>query len=133
VKPSVLIIEDDDVTRDTFVRTLRLEGYEVESAGDGAEGVRIATARHVAGIVTDLRMPLVDGIGFLSCLRQTPHLRDTPVALVTGDYFISETDMATIQRLGARLLFKPIWIEDLVALVDQLVTGDVATQSGAPA
>jgi CheY-like chemotaxis protein len=68
-------------------------------------------------------MPLMDGLGFLQRLRQQDPGRSTPVAIVTGDYFIDDEIATELEGLGATLRFKPIWLEDVVRLTHTLVTG----------
>jgi two-component system response regulator MprA len=72
-------------------------------------------------IILDLRMPLVDGLGFLRRLRAQDEQRLTPVAIVTGDYFLDDNVSAEIRQLGAELKFKPLWLEDLVGLARTLL------------
>ena len=79
-------------------------------------GLREADRNHPDAIILDLRMPLVDGLGFLRRLRAHDEQRDTPVAIVTGDYFLDDQVSAELRELGAELKFKPLWLEDLVGL-----------------
>ena len=65
-------------------------------------------------------MPLVAGLEFLRRLRVTRAHR-TPVAIVTGDYFLEDTVSAELRALGATLMFKPLWLEDLVDLTHTLL------------
>ena len=50
-----------------------------------------------------------------------PHLVDVPVAIVTGDYFLSEPIQHELKSLGASIRFKPLWLEDLIALARTLI------------
>jgi DNA-binding response OmpR family regulator len=68
-----------------------------------------------------LRMPLIDGLGFLRRLRGRDAQRATPVAIVTGDYFLDDSISSELRELGAQLRFKPLWLEDLVALARELL------------
>ena len=72
-------------------------------------------------IILDLRMPLIDGLGFLRRLRAQDDHRATPVAIVTGDYFLDDSVSAELRELGAELRFKPLWLEDLVGLARNLL------------
>ena len=72
-------------------------------------------------IILDLRMPAVDGLGFLRQLRAREGQHQVPVAIVTGDYFLDEGVSTEIERLGAALKFKPLWLEDLVGLARTLL------------
>ena len=117
----ILIVDDDEGVTQTFARMLRLEGYQVRTAVSAETGLREAERSHPDAIILDLRMPLVDGLGFLRRLRALSDQVDTPVAIVTGDYFLDETVSSELQQLGAELRFKPLWLEDLVGLARNLL------------
>jgi DNA-binding response OmpR family regulator len=120
---SVLIVDDDEAVTQTFARMLRLEGYHVDTALNAETGLRQAEAGHPDAIILDLRMPLVDGLGFLRRLRSHEDHRSTPVAIVTGDYFLDDSVADELRDLGAELRFKPMWLEDLVGLARTLLPG----------
>jgi CheY-like chemotaxis protein len=67
-------------------------------------------------------MPGMDGLEFLRRLRARDDTRSTPVAIVTGDYFLDDTIPAQLRELGAMVRFKPLWLEDLAPLVHGLLT-----------
>jgi two-component system, OmpR family, response regulator PrrA len=117
----ILIVDDDEGVTQTFARMLRLEGYEVRTAMNAEMGLREAEQCHPDAIILDLRMPLVDGLGFLRRLRARDAQRETPVAIVTGDYFLDDSVSTELQQLGAELKFKPLWLEDLVGLARTLL------------
>ena len=117
----ILIVDDDEGVTQTFARMLRLEGYQVRTAVSAETGLADAEANPPDAIILDLRMPLVDGLGFLRRLRAHDHQRDTPVAIVTGDYFLDDSVSNELQELGAELRFKPLWLEDLVGLAHNLL------------
>jgi DNA-binding response OmpR family regulator len=117
----ILIVDDDEGVTQTFARMLRLEGYQVRTAVSAETGLREAERSHPDAIILDLRMPLVDGLGFLRRLRALSDQADTPVAIVTGDYFLDESVSSELQQLGAELRFKPLWLEDLVGLARNLL------------
>ena len=79
----ILIVDDDEGVTQTFARMLRLEGYNVRTAVTAENGLREAEEGHPDAIILDLRMPLVDGLGFLRRLRAHRDQRATPVAIVT--------------------------------------------------
>ena len=117
----ILIVDDDEGVTQTFARMLRLEGYDVRTAMSAEMGLREAEQSHPDAIILDLRMPLVDGLGFLRRLRAHAAQRNTPVAIVTGDYFLDDSVSSELQQLGAELKFKPLWLEDLVGLARTLL------------
>ncbi len=122
---TILIVDDDEGVTQTFARMLRLEGYQVRTAVNAETGLREAERSHPDAIILDLRMPLVDGLGFLRRLRASEDQRTVPVAIVTGDYFLDETVSSELRELGAELRFKPLWLEDLVGLARNLLQSKV--------
>jgi two-component system OmpR family response regulator len=100
---------------------LRLEGYTVRTAISAEKGLIEAEQNRPDAIILDLRMPLIDGLGFLRQLRARDEHRATPVAIVTGDYFLDDTVSNELTELGAELRFKPLWLEDLVGLARNLL------------
>jgi two-component system response regulator PrrA len=118
---TILIVDDDEGVTTTFARMLSLEGYEVRTAETAEGGLREAETNRPDAIILDLRMPLIDGLGFLRRLRTQETHRQTPVAIVTGDYFLDEDISDEVQALGAELRFKPLWLEDLVKLARNLL------------
>lgn len=118
---TILIVDDDEGVTQTFARMLRLEGFHVQTAMNAEKGLRTADEVHPDAIILDLRMPLIDGLGFLRRLRAREEQRDTPVAIVTGDYFLDDSVSNELRQLGAELKFKPLWLEDLLGLARNLL------------
>ncbi len=123
VTAKILIVDDDESVTQTFASMLRLEGYQVRTAITAENGLRVAEESRPDAIILDLRMPLVDGLGFLRRLRAKDAQRLTPVAIVTGDYFLEDEISNELRQLGAELRFKPMWLEDLVGLARNLLLG----------
>jgi DNA-binding response OmpR family regulator len=117
----ILIVDDDEGVTQTFARMLRLEGYQVRTAVSAEKGLQEAEQSHPDAIILDLRMPLIDGLGFLRRLRARDEHSTTPVAIVTGDYFLDDAVSNELRELGAELRFKPLWLEDLVGLARNLL------------
>jgi DNA-binding response OmpR family regulator len=105
----------------TFARMLRLEGFNVRTAVNAESGLREAQDARPDAIILDLRMPLLDGLEFLRQLRAGEQPPMTPVAIVTGDYFLEESVSVELKNLGAEVRFKPLWLEDLVGLAHNLL------------
>jgi two-component system response regulator PrrA len=118
---SILIVDDDEGVTQTFARMLTLEGYDVKTAINAQKGLELAHERLPDAIILDLRMPLVDGLGFLRQFRAIDARRATSVAIVTGDYFLDDAVARELRELGAELRFKPLWLEDLVGLARNLL------------
>jgi len=117
----ILIVDDDPSVTETFERMLRLEGYHVVTALSAQAGLNQAERSNPQAIILDLRMPLVDGLQFLRTLRSRDGLAKMPVAIVTGDYFLDDAVARELESLGADVRFKPLWLEDLLALARHLL------------
>jgi DNA-binding response OmpR family regulator len=117
----VLIVDDDVSVTDLFSRMLRLEGFEVWAGHSADEGLTLARTHHPHAVILDLRMPLTSGVQVLRSLRAIPGLQQTPVTIVTGDYFLAESQAAEIKSLGADVRFKPLWLDELVTLARDML------------
>jgi CheY-like chemotaxis protein len=119
---TILIVDDDRSVADTFARMLKLEGFGVATALSAEAGLELADTVAPQAIILDMRMPITNGLQFLRLVRSKPHLVDVPVAIVTGDYFLPESVQHELKSLGASIRFKPLWLEDLIALAKTLVS-----------
>jgi two-component system cell cycle sensor histidine kinase/response regulator CckA len=113
-KISVLLVEDEPAFRTLLALTLKQDGYHVIEAADGREAVVAAQkAVHVDLVVTDIRMPLMDGITMMRRLRRVQP--DVPVLFVTG----FPSDVKT-PAPNSRVLEKPFVRDDLMRAVYEL-------------
>ena len=119
---TILIVDDDRSVADTFARMLKLEGYGVATALSAEAGLELAESVRPDAIILDMRMPITNGLQFLRLVRAKPHLMEVPVAIVTGDYFLPESIQHELKSLGASIRFKPLWLDDLLALARTLVS-----------
>ena len=118
---TILIVDDDRSVADTFARMLKLEGFGVVTALSADAGLAAAQAAPPDAIILDMRMPITNGLQFLRQVRAVPSLATIPVAIVTGDYFLAEPIQQELRSLGAAIRFKPLWLEDLIALAKSLI------------
>ena len=117
----ILIVDDDQVVGETFARMLTLSGYRVTTV-QSVDSALVATSEEVPdALIVDMRMPVVSGLDFLRLLRRDGRLREVPVAIVTGDYFLNEPILAEMRSLGATVRYKPLWMDDLSALAQSLL------------
>jgi CheY-like chemotaxis protein len=118
---TILIVDDDRSVAETFARMLKLEGFEVATAMSAEVGLELADSVKLDAIILDMRMPITSGLEFLRLIRAKPALGSIPVAIVTGDYFLPEVTQHELKSLGASIRFKPLWLEDLIALARTLI------------
>ena len=119
----ILIVDDDQVVGETFARMLTLDGHRVTTVQTAEAALTAASLDIPDALILDMRMPVVSGLDFLRQLRRDGRLRETPVAIVTGDYFLNEPVLAEMRALGATVRYKPLWMDDLTALTTSLLTG----------
>lgn len=117
----VLIIDDDAATLECFEQMLIEHGYDVRGAQSVEEGLAEAARQPPDAVFLDFHLPVMDGLQALRRLRGAPLYLMTPVAILTGDYFLDEEVARELQTLGARIHFKPVWDTDLRQIVEALV------------
>ncbi len=119
----VLIVDDDQESRDLLCEVLEANGYVVEAAEGGAAARRIVSGDGDYRIViADLRMPEESGLDLLRNLREQKFKHD--VILMSS--FISGPERKLARELGAHaLLEKPFRLSDLVQMVAELAGKNV--------
>ena len=104
----ILIVEDEPISRKAIGTFLREEGYAVEEAQDGAEALDLLDKSHFDLVLSDLRMPHVDGMAVVCHLRSvSPKI---PFIIVTA-YPYDAGGVSKMPR--ALLLKKPIGLKEL--------------------
>ena len=125
-KPSasqtVLIVEDDERTREMLRRTLQKEGWEIREAANGRLGLEQLVHGPPGLILLDLMMPEMDGFTFMQELRRHPDCAHVPVIVITAKD-LTEEDRRRLNGDVSRVLGKDSTSrEQLVAEVRQLLT-----------
>jgi len=119
----VLIVDDDDATREAFSLLLSIEGFRVVTAVDGVEALEVLRAGEEtpAAIVLDLMMPRMDGAQLVRRLAEDHRLGPVPVLICTAS---SRSGRALFPNNGvvAGLLEKPIDPSQLVAAVRRVIS-----------
>jgi two-component system chemotaxis sensor kinase CheA len=95
----VLVAEDSELTRDFLVEVLRTSGYRVIEAMDGQDAMRQIGEVTPSLVISDLDMPIMDGLELVKRIRSTKTLRDIPVIMFTTHG--SETDRRRALEVGA--------------------------------
>ena len=115
---SVLIIEDEQATREMYVKLLAHAGFDVVTARTGTEGFTRACETTPDLIVTDLELPTIDGWEVVRRLKADSRTRGIPVVVVTGWSTPTLRDVAA--KLGcASVLLKPCPPEELIAELER--------------
>lgn len=118
-KIKVLIIDDDHILVDVTSAGLEVDGFEVFTALDGKQGLKIVDEAKPDVVLLDLRLPDVDGFDVLRQIRNTQKNYDIHVIMITGDHTI---DIDKAFALGADdCIIKPIDMAYLVTRIGKLV------------
>jgi CheY-like chemotaxis protein len=114
----ILIVDDAPVTVMQIRRQLEESGYAVEMATNGVEGLAVIKTRPVDLIITDIVMPVMDGIDFFQALKKDPSSAYLPVIVITDSYVIQES----FRSLGVNdFISKPVDGENLISRVEDLL------------
>lgn len=114
----VLIVEDDAQVRTALSRALNFEGYDVETASDGAEGLEKVLTVAPDAIVLDVMMPHVDGLETTRRLRARGDT--TPILMLTARHEVSDR-VAGLDAGADDYLVKPFALEELLARLRALL------------
>ena len=123
----VLVIEDEIDLRSAVAQALREEGYAVDEAEDGREGLFKACGADYDAIVLDLMMPRLDGFGFLRELRKE---KKVPVLILTARDALADR-VKGLDSGGDDYLTKPFELPELLARLRALIRRSAGKASAA--
>ena len=122
----LLVVDDDRAVRESLRRALTLEGYEVDLAEDGADGLAHVAGASPDAVVLDVAMPGVDGLEMCRRLRHDGN--SLPVLMLTARESVSDR-VAGLDAGADDYLVKPFALEELLARLRALLR---RTDGGAP-
>lgn len=115
---TILVADDEALARQSITEVLREEGYQVYEAADGQAALQLLEEIEVDVVLSDLKMPGVDGLGVLRIIRD--RYPQTMVLLMTA--YASVDTVVEALRLGAQdYLLKPLLIDDVLHRVHRLL------------
>ena len=115
---NILIVDDDWQVREVLHEIFLSAGYTCQVAGDGREGLDLFKATRPPLVVTDLKMPVMDGIALLQALRQTDG--DAAVIVLTGAADV-KTAIESL-KLGAHdFIMKPVNVDELLIAAERAI------------
>ena len=82
---TILVVDDSPSMREMIAFTLKRAGYTIVQSGDGQEALAKLSGERVALIITDLNMPVMDGMTFIKEARVNPQLKFTPILMLTTE------------------------------------------------
>ncbi|PIE17588.1 MAG: hypothetical protein CSA65_08565 [Proteobacteria bacterium] len=116
-KAKILLVDDEALVREELGGLLDDEGFEVITGRDGAEGLTLFHDERPDMVITDVRMPRVDGLSLVAQIRQESPT--TPVTVITGHG--NETTAIQALRAGViDFIKKPVRFDDLIAALSRM-------------
>ena len=117
-RPTIVVIDDDEMIRELVRLHLKNADYEVLLAEDAVAAGRLIVESSPALILIDVNMPYMNGYEFTSALKKDPATRDIPVVFITADEDVAQRS----RQLGAvAYLAKPVRADRLLEVVRQFV------------
>jgi two-component system nitrogen regulation response regulator NtrX len=101
---NILIIDDEKAIRKTLVEILSFEGYKIDEAGDGEEGLKRFSEKNYDLVLCDIKMPKLDGIEFLEKAKQING--DVPIIMISGHGNI-DTAVEAVKKGAFDYISKP--------------------------
>jgi hypothetical protein len=121
MNPKILSVDDSKTIRMLLKRLFIPFVCELFEAGDGQEGLEVATREKPNLIILDYNMPVMDGVTMLRHMRENPELKRTPVIMLTAE--ASPEIIGTVARLGVRdYVTKPFDSDQLLEKAARVVT-----------
>jgi len=120
MRKRILTVDDSPSVRQMVKLTLAGAGYDIVEAGDGAEGLSKAKATALDMVVTDLNMPVMNGLGLIRELRKLPAYRGVPILFLTTE---SDAEMKKQAKAAGATgwITKPFQQDQLVAVVRKVL------------
>jgi two-component system chemotaxis response regulator CheY len=117
-----LVVEDSPTMRQLITFALkRIPGSKVVEANDGIDALKKLSTNKIDLILTDINMPIMDGLKLVSMVRNDPAYKAIPIIIITTEG--AEEDRKRGLALGANAYIpKPIQTQDLLNVVNQILT-----------
>ena len=116
---SVLLVDDEQLIRESIGEFLEQEGFFVQLAGSGEDALRFASARRYDIVICDVNLPGIDGLEVLEQLRKISP--ETFVLLITA-YATIENAIQAFQRGAHDYLMKPVVLDEVLTKLTRLIT-----------
>jgi two-component system chemotaxis response regulator CheY len=119
--PTALVVEDSPTMRQLIVFALnRIRGLTVVEANDGVDALRKLSSQQLDIILTDINMPIMDGLKLVRRVRSDEALKNIPIVIITTEG--AEEDRQRALALGANAyITKPIQAPQVIAKVKELL------------
>jgi len=126
----ILVVDDEESMREFLRILLEKEGHQVTTAGDGAAALALATKQDMDLIISDIKMPRLDGVGLLAGLRQ--HGLEVPMIMVTA-YASSDSAIQAMKHGAFDYITKPFKVDEVRLVIQRALAQPERRPRGEPA
>lgn len=120
-KKKILIVDDEEDILEFLSYHFKKQGYEVFTRQDGLAALQLAYAQHPDVVISDIRMPLMDGIEMCKTMKSDDALKSIPLLFLTADD--GEYVALLAHQCGADFyLNKPVRVEVIVRVVNSMLS-----------
>ena len=124
--PTILVVEDNDASRDALARRLQRRGFDVVIAVDGQQAVSVARSARPDLILMDLGLPVIDGWEATRQLKADPTTQHIPIIVLSAHAMTNDRDLA-LAAGGDDFDTKPIRFQPLMDKITSLLARSTAT------
>jgi two-component system response regulator AtoC len=129
VKGTILVVDDEEIVRESLANWLEEDGYQVDTAPDGSTALARLAEKGYAALLVDLKMPGMDGLQVLEKARE---LRpDAPVIIMTA-YATVDTAVHAMKQGAYDYLLKPFEPEELSVMIGKLTNTQALRRENIP-
>ncbi|MFW6332747.1 MAG: response regulator [Thermodesulfobacteriota bacterium] len=119
--PKILVVDDEAIVREVLEEFLSLMDFQTVNANDGFAGIQALESSTYCAAFADIRMPGMDGIGFL---KQSRRIRpDLPVIIITG-HGCDDTQEAALAAGAFAFIRKPFRYHQIKEILDKILPND---------
>jgi len=124
--PTILVVEDNEASRDALSRRLARRGYRILLATDGQEAVTVARSAKPDLILMDLGLPIIDGWEATRQLKADASTQHIPIIVLSAHAMTSDRELA-LAAGGDDFDTKPVRFEQLLAKIETLLAREVTS------
>jgi len=117
-RPEILVVDDDAMVRDIVVESIKAAGYDVDVCGDAVEALKKNEEKNYDFIITDMRLPGMDGLSLIKRLRSGSS--NTDVIVITG-YGTIENAVECMKAGALEYLIKPFTVDQIQLAVKKAI------------
>ncbi|HEX4340928.1 MAG TPA: response regulator [Polyangiaceae bacterium] len=109
--PTILLADDEYAALEVLELLLRGEGFDVVTASDGVEALEVVAARQVDLVITDFKMPRMDGVELCARLQADPRSSSIPILMTSATYVLEKTPPPGVVAFIPKPIRWPVLLE----------------------